>query len=72
MTVDLRDVGACARIVAAMSIGSSTCVTIFDGSGTFGGMITLIPNGKPMLIGRMLSRNRLIEAKPLGQTRSAA
>src|SRR5271155_3088386 len=41
---------------AVMSIGSRTSVTTFDGSGTFGGEITLRPNGKPKLTGRMSIR----------------
>src|SRR6202044_3846532 len=41
---------------AAMSIGSRTSVTTFDGSGKFGGKITLKPNGKPKLTGKMSIR----------------
>lgn len=53
---------------AAMSMGSSTCVTILVGNGTFGGTTALNPNGKPNETGRMALRSsRLIPSRSASQ-----
>ena len=43
---------------ATMSIGSSTWVRIFVGSGRLGGNASVRPNGKPKVTGTYLVRSR--------------
>ena len=56
---------------AAMSIGSSTWVTILVGSGRLGGKTTLRPNGKPNDRRQNLRCAAAFEPQPLGQPGAA-